>query len=256
MITNEIGTESQNTADVQVQSSAPTAAELTAQWEASGAGRARLAAPQQVLARPDIGLARGAGLVSAPIAPIAGGAIGGQNLRFSQGFGLRAPAVGLVAARRAIVPAPLPAPVAPVEEVAPVAPIAPVPVAARLTPFPAAGFIRAQGLTQLGGASLPLNQFSLGVAQQQLPLGQGLGLGLRGFNLAGLQNGQNGLLLVSNGGQLVSGRGQLVPGGAQLVSNGGQLLTRGVQQLPGAFTSQINIADRDVEETEIQGRKY
>ncbi|CAG2175762.1 unnamed protein product, partial [Oppiella nova] len=41
VITNEIGTESQNPADVQFISSAPTAAELNAQWEAANAGRPR-----------------------------------------------------------------------------------------------------------------------------------------------------------------------------------------------------------------------
>jgi hypothetical protein len=207
VITNEIGTESQPAADVQYVSSAPTAAELSHQWEASGAGKARLAIPQPgvgpVLARPvlkgAIGVNRGVGLVSAPIAPIVGGVAGVQNLRFNQGLGIRAEAPIApvpIAGYRAVA---VPAPIAPV---APIAPIAPK-VAAVQT-----GFARGQGfgsglafgVTPLGfGANqLDFNQLNLGAA----PLGLNYGdLGPR----ANLGTGANVLFLTS-------GQPQLVPG--------------------------------------------
>lgn len=214
VITNEIGTESQNTADVQFQSSAPTAAELTAQWEASGAGRARLAAPQQALVQPAIGLARPTGLVQAPIAPNVGGLVGGQILRLDQG--LRAPAVRPIAAPVAIAAPAAPVALAPAAPIgAPIgASIAPVSFAGRIAPF--RGFqnlIRTQRISPVAGVSGisnlgAFNQLSLGASQlgvQQLrgvsPLSlQHLGLGLRGANLGvNLEDQHNGNLLLLSG---------------------------------------------------------
>jgi hypothetical protein len=112
--TNEIGTESKNAADAEYLSSAPTAAELVAAYEASGAGKARLEAQalrQAAIRTGAVGLvsplqkgitasriAQTAGLVSvpgpiapiapiAPIVPVGGGYSRFQNIRTTGGFG-------------------------------------------------------------------------------------------------------------------------------------------------------------------------
>ncbi|CAG2112819.1 unnamed protein product [Medioppia subpectinata] len=71
VITNEIGTESQNPADVQFLSSAPTAAELTSQWEAANAGRPRPAPGPQARPIGPIGIG-GPAVGPIPRPPIAG----------------------------------------------------------------------------------------------------------------------------------------------------------------------------------------
>jgi hypothetical protein len=181
VITNEIGTESQNAADTQFQSSAPTAAQLTAQWEASGAGKARLAGQfvggaGQILATPAVVRAplnefrQGEGLVAAPIAPIGGGFAGVQSLRFNQGI-----------AKPIAKAAQIALPVAPVALPAPVAQPLPAPIGIRtggavtkfglrtqaIAPFNT-GFV---GFTPVGVNNLGFGQLGVGVA----PLGASAG---------------------------------------------------------------------------------
>lgn len=234
VITNEIGTESQSPADTQFQSSAPTAAQLTAQWEASGAGRARLAGQfvggaGQILATPAVVRAplnefhQGGGLVAAPIAPIGGGFAGVQSLRFNQRIAkpiARAAQIAL--------------PVAPVALPAPVAQPLPAPIGIRtggavtnfglrtqgIAPFNT-GFV---GFTPAGVNTLgfgQLGQLGVGVA----PLGASAGhfqqldsfknvqtpLAVRGLALGGfaVNHGANLFALPVNGAhsqsQLLSG---------------------------------------------------
>lgn len=102
--TNEIGTESQNAADAEYLSSAPTAAELVAQYEASGLGRARIQAARQ-------GAIIGAGLTGPIVSPGLRGVSRVRQVLAAQA-GLNG---GLVAG-----------PVGPVGPIGPIGPVGPV----------------------------------------------------------------------------------------------------------------------------------
>jgi len=159
VITNEIGTESQNSADVQFQSSAPTAAELSHQWTAANLGKIQGPVVNGLGLRGIVGqgIRSQIGLVQAPIAPIRGpigGGIGIQTLRVNQlNQGLR-------------VAAPLPvARAAHIGQIAPLvaqAPIASLPVA----PVQGLGITRG---THLG--NIAFNGFR---TQSFAPIHQGL----------------------------------------------------------------------------------
>jgi hypothetical protein len=174
VITNEIGTESQNSADVQFQSSAPTAAELSHQWTAANLGKIQGPVVNGLGLRgiAGLGIRSQIGLVQAPIAPIRGpigGGIGIQTLRVNQlNQGLR-------------VAAPLPvARAANIGQIAPLvaqAPIASLPVA----PVQGLGITRGThlglGLINQGVSSLNLGLAPIGVNTLGLNhLNQGFGL--------------------------------------------------------------------------------
>lgn len=172
VITNEIGTESQNSADVQFQSSAPTAAELSHQWTAANLGKIQGPVVNGLGLRgiAGLGIRSQIGLVQAPIAPIRGpigGGIGIQTLRVNQlNQGLR-------------VAAPLPvARAAHIAQIAPLvaqAPIASLPVA----PVQGLGITRGThlGLINQGVSSLNLGLAPIGVNTLGLNhLNQGFGV--------------------------------------------------------------------------------
>lgn len=209
VITNEIGTESQNSADVQFQSSAPTAAELSHQWTAANIGKIQGPVVNGLGLRGIGGqvIRQQIGLVQAPIAPI-GGAIGGgigiQTLRvnkLNQGLRVAAP---LPVSRAAHIAQIAPLPVAPL----PVAPVAGL----GITRGTHLGLIN-QGVSSLNLGVAPIGVNTLGLnhlnqgfgVRVAAPLG-GLGVTNTFQQLGGLR-GAN--LLLVNGGvqpqQLVSG---------------------------------------------------
>jgi len=222
VVTNEIGTESQNSADVLYQSSAPTAAELSHQWEASGAGRARLAVGQvggALLSGAAIRgpIRGGAGLVAAPIGPIGGGIAGVQSLRINEGIGgpIQAPLL-----KATQLPVPIAAgPVGPIEQPLPIAPVsAPGPIAFGGA-VGGAGFTRAQSIGHIGTSFIgggqpfgirlaPVNYGQFSAVGAGGPLGVNTASfqqldGVRGLSFGNhpLNTGANGaFLLLANGG--------------------------------------------------------
>jgi len=245
VITNEIGTESQNSADVQFQSSAPTAAELSHQWTAANIGKIQGPVVNGLGLRGigGLGIRQQIGLVQAPIAPIGGpigGGIGIQTLRvnkLNQGLRVAAP---LAVSRAAHI-----APIAPL-------PVAPLPVA----PVAGLGITRGthlgihQGLINQGVSSLNLGLAPIGVNTLGLNhLNQGFGVrvaaplgGLGVTNTFQQLGGVRGLQTPLNYGGYGLGNLPLNAGANLLLVNGG---VQPQQLVSGASTQTVQLKESD-----------